>query len=230
MDMEQNPPTDPTTSPRQISASRKLVAWTVLIAAIAGTVAFKYNEQTLPALLTGPMVQLPAPDRVTILWTANAPFEQATVEVRASGETVADIHKVRPENGRYQLELDHLPPDTAYQYTIQIRGLLSRDALTSGPHTFRTPPSRNANIRFLAFGDSGVGSNTQAMLADRMVGGIVCSGDARPFQNRDQTSSLAPQVKAKSAISDEFHHKKTPESHHRHPGVRIPLDLLQARV
>ncbi len=172
--MEQNQPTDPTKSPRQVSASRKLVAWTVLIAAIAGTVAFKYNEQTQPALLTGPMVQLPAPDRVTILWTANAPFEQATIEVRASGETVADIHKVRPENGRYQLELDHLPPDTAYQYTIQIRGLLSRDALTSGPHTFRTPPSRNANIRFLAFGDSGVGSNTQAMLADRMR---ACSPD-----------------------------------------------------
>ncbi len=160
--------TKPTAPARQVSASRKLVAWSVLIAAIAGTVAFKYNEHTQPALLTGPMVQLPAPDRIVIQWTANAPFEQATVEVRAAGETVADVHKVRPENGRYQLELDHLPPDTVYQYTIQIRGLWSRDALTSGPHTFRTPPSRNANIRFLAFGDSGVGSNTQALLADRM--------------------------------------------------------------
>jgi len=166
--MEQTPLTEPAAAAHPISASRKLLAWVVLIAALVGTAAFKYDERTRPALLTGPMVQLPASDRIVIQWTANAPFEQATVRVRAAGESIADVHKVRPQDGRYLLELDHLPPDTMYQYTIQIRGLWSRTALTSGPHMFRTPPSRRANIRFLAFGDSGVGSNTQALLAERM--------------------------------------------------------------
>lgn len=153
---------------RRISPLRRLVAILVLVGAVAATAAYKYDQAHRPRIIAGPMIQMPAPDSLRVVWIADAPFAQGSAKlVGAHGEISGA--RVEPKDGRYVAKFDKLQRGEVYEYSIANRGFLSDHAVTSGPHMVRITPSRDATIRFLAFGDSGIGSNTQAKLAKRMV-------------------------------------------------------------
>lgn len=114
------------------------------------------------------MIQMPTPVSISVIWTAVSPFEQGTAKLVGSHGEIFE-QDVTPTDGRYIATFDNLTPGGKYQYTIANRGYLSSHAVQSGPHALRVAPGRDASIRFLAFGDSGVGSNTQALVADVMA-------------------------------------------------------------
>ena len=71
----------------------------------------------------------------------------------------ADIHQ-------HQATLTPLAPSTEYTYDV----LLGGADLTASIDRFRTaPPDGSGTVRFIAFGDSGVGSTEQRQLAARMA-------------------------------------------------------------
>lgn len=155
-------------SPRRISPIRKVTAVLVLLGAIAATAAYKYDQSHRPRILAGPMIQMPAPDSLTIIWKAHSPFGtgSATLAGPDGEETKTSTASV---DGRYEITFDKLKPGTTCRYTVANGGLLSSHAAQSGPHDVSIAPARNQPIRFLAFGDSGIGSNTQTLLAETMV-------------------------------------------------------------
>jgi hypothetical protein len=67
---------------------------------------------------------------------------------------------------QHEVRLFGLSPSTRYLYTVVVNGT----PLTSGTDTFTTAPLRGTGeVRFIAFGDSGVGSTAQRQLAGRMA-------------------------------------------------------------
>src|SRR5262249_30141739 len=64
--------------------------------------------------------------------------------------------------------LVEVPPDASFDFTLWGKGLF-RDVQIGGPYKAQTPPSPGHPFRFLAFGDSGNGSNTQRGVAERMI-------------------------------------------------------------
>ncbi len=151
-----------------IGAKRRAISLIVLITAIAATAAYKYHEKTRPRIVSGPMVQLPAANALTIVWTAQSPFNQGLVELEGPDGAKQEV-EVSSDQGRYIARFDNLLPNITYRYTVANAGFLTDHAAESGPHAVRVAADRDQSIRFLAFGDSGIGSNTQGLLASLML-------------------------------------------------------------
>lgn len=153
---------------RRIGRTRRAISILIIVVAIGGTAAYKYHEKTRPLITAGPMIQMPAPDLLAVVWMAQSPFGTGAVEL-SGPDGKRRIEQVVSSAGRYVAEFKGLTPNAEYKYTISNSGFLSSRAAQSGPHAIRIAPSRDANIRFIAFGDSGIGSNTQALLAETMA-------------------------------------------------------------
>lgn len=145
-----------------------LARLTVLAVILAIGAGFVVEQRTRPRLLSGPMVQIPEPGTLTIVWEMEAPLGSGAAWL----ETAPDVNKVAKaiaKGTRYEATFTGLPAGTAYEYrVVNDRGLLGSTAL-AGPYETKTQPPRGTPIRFVAFGDSGNGSNTQADFAQKIA-------------------------------------------------------------
>ena len=150
--------------PKKISKLRRRIAIGVLVLAPLTAVAISWNQRTRPVLRTGPMVQLPAADALAVSWTAKVVFTTGWVELVGPNGSQREV-RIEPRNGKYEARFDGLAPGV-YEYTVFNEGLFWRKVAMSGPHRVRQAALRGESFRFIAFGDSGNGSNTQANLAE----------------------------------------------------------------
>ncbi len=135
-----------------------------------------------PVLLLGPMLQMPSPDRVVLVWEADAATHGAKVIVTTiePGAAPREIDARHVGGTRFEADLSNLEPGLEYRVAIRHRSLVLGDQIVeiSGIHA---PAARGASFRFLAFGDSGNGSNTQtelaALLASKEPDVVIHAGD-----------------------------------------------------
>lgn len=143
-----------------------LVAAAALSAVLAaGVVA---DRETRPALICGPLIQIPAADRLVVVWKMDAFFTHGSVVVSSAGRRL-EVDATQRDGQRYEAVLTGLPPGAAFEYTIVNYGFLHRPKVVAGPFRAAMPALRGQSFRFVAFGDSGNGSHTQAALATLMA-------------------------------------------------------------
>lgn len=150
------------------STVRRILPPAVLAAALLVLGAYLMDDLTRPALLTGPMVQIPEPRTIAVCWRARTSFQGGWVKF-AGPDGAERMVPARSENDRYEARLEALEPGVPYTYTLYHQGFPWRKIALSGPHEVRSPPPRSQPFRFIAFGDSGNGSNTQSALVEVMV-------------------------------------------------------------
>ncbi|MEK6644330.1 MAG: metallophosphoesterase [Planctomycetota bacterium] len=135
------------------------------------------RQQTRIALRDGPMVQMPEPGRLSFSWKVASVTGGAVVLSSVNGKLE---HRADQDGERFEASFADCPPGTTYSYTIRTSSGLFGGTL-AGPYETRTPPKPGTPFRFLAFGDSGNGGNTQADLAQLMVAAkpdlIIHTGD-----------------------------------------------------
>lgn len=165
--------------PKRISKTRRRVAIGILVLAPLTAVGYSWNQRTQPVLRTGPMVQLPAADALTVSWAAKVVFTTGWVELVGPDGSRRQV-RIEPANGKYEARFDGLTPGV-YTYTVFNEGLFWRKMAMSGPHHVRQSAPRGESFRFIAFGDSGNGSNTQgnlaAVLTDQEPNVVIHVGD-----------------------------------------------------
>lgn len=159
------PPTSQSAPPSRRSFGVRYLLILVL-ALVAGAIVLE--RRTRPELLVGPMVQIPAPDCVTIVWEMNAPLGGGAAWIEETPDTPR-IAKAVQSGRRYEATFRGLPAGKSLTYTIVCDRGLFGSAKLAGPYETKIPPPRGTPFRFLAFGDSGNGSNTQADFAARMA-------------------------------------------------------------
>jgi hypothetical protein len=150
------------------SMFRKFVPLSVIVLSTAGVGLYKYDESTRPLLIVGPMVQMPAPDRLCVIWEAQAGRSTGWMEY-SEGDNDEVTVEVEAKNGRYIAEVSGIQQGATYRYKIYNAGMLGRRVRLSGPHDYKGPPKRGSDFRFIAFGDSGVGGNAQTIVANLMA-------------------------------------------------------------
>jgi hypothetical protein len=128
-------------------------------------------------LLRAPYLQQLGDDRVVIVWTTR---ESGAADVRyraGAGPLVTVAAESRTFTAaatglsfdfyQHEAELVGLAPSTRYTYDVFVGNV---DATVSATDAFTTAPLvGTGTVRFIAFGDSGVGSTAQRQLADRMT-------------------------------------------------------------
>ncbi|HXW05842.1 MAG TPA: carbohydrate-binding protein [Vicinamibacterales bacterium] len=129
--------------------------------------------------MRGPYVQHVSDSSTVVVWTTR---QTGTAQVRYAASsggvaTAAALTRSFPAaqtglaSDIYQHEalLTGLAAGTQYSYDVLIDGV----DLTPGQDTFRSAPARGTgSVRFIAFGDSGVGSTAQRDLAVRMAADV----------------------------------------------------------
>lgn len=187
---------------RRTSKARTVALVGAAVLAVVVATAVVIDRRTRPVLLTGPMIQMPRPDTLVIVWEMDDWFEQGVT--RLSGPAGVREVAARPVGGRrYEAVFEDVPAGGPYTYTIMNRGLLGRKHALDEPRTVSMPAARGESFRFIVFGDSGNGSNTQTALAERMaarepdvvihVGDLVYTAGARqdyPFKFYDPNERL----------------------------------------
>ncbi len=120
----------------------------------------------------GPIVQLPRPTGVTLVWFADgeermevmvkaAPGSEGGAAVSGSGDRRLVEASPGP-GGRYRVRIEGLTPGRTYRYRIQAGG----EGLFRGE--FRTDPAGDVPFRFAVLGDSGSGWEAQREVAARI--------------------------------------------------------------
>ncbi len=192
---------------KPISMFRRVAPVIVIITSTAGVALYQYDQKSQPRLLLGPMVQMHAPDCLTVVWTASAARPTGWIRFTTPNGSTAE-QRLKPVNGRYVGEMTGLRPGMAYQYEIFNEGALGRRVLLSGPHTYRSAPRRGGGaFRFIAFGDSGIGGNAQTALAELIakqqshviihVGDLIYPAGAKrdyPLNFYEPNASILPTI------------------------------------
>ncbi len=163
------PTTDPKPSSNRSRGALVVAASTVALLILAGILV---DQNTRPTLISGPMVQIPEPGVLAIVWHMETPFARGAVRLTGPGD-VELVAEATEANGRYVATFSDLPPDRAYRYVVLNDGFLGREIPVAGPYDTAAATSRGEPFRFVAFGDSGVGSHSQAALAELIA-------DAKP--------------------------------------------------
>ena len=147
-----------------------LLAW----AAVATAPLWQTAAQNTTPLTRYPYLQDMRTDRVTVVWVT-PDLAEGTLEYsldrsvwQGTRAQVSEIPARVTELGipyyKYQAFLTGLRPGTEYFYRVFLDG----GALESDDFRFRTAPVAPESFTFLAFGDSGNGSNEQRQLAQVM--------------------------------------------------------------
>ena len=141
---------------------------------------FNWIRVSTPAALSiarGPYLQQVTDISAIVVWTtATLGNGQIRYTPAAGGAQVSTtaIARIFPASYtglsadfyQYEAQLTGLSASTAYSYDVFMNGT----DVTAGRDTFTTAPqSGNGTVRFIAFGDSGVGSTQQSQLAARMA-------------------------------------------------------------
>ena len=128
------------------------------------------------SLFRDPYLQQVTSTSAIVVW-ATPTAGQASVRYQASGQSArtasaASTFYAATQTGlstdfyQHAATLTQLAPSTEYAYDV----LLDGTDLTTGTDRFRTAPLEGSStVRFIAYGDSGVGSTEQRQLAARMA-------------------------------------------------------------
>jgi hypothetical protein len=156
------PSRSPSAARRRAAAPPRVVLfWIVVIIAVAIGL-YAIAPWILPVrIIEGPLVQLPAPDGVTLVWFTSRPAE-CTLEVQFADE-VRPV-SVTADGRRHEARVTGLEPDHPYPYHIRTG---SRSLSDEGIR-FETPRRPDQRFAFVVFGDSGKGSQAQYLLAAEM--------------------------------------------------------------
>lgn len=162
---------------------RKLKRPLLIVALVVGHVTggFIYVDRKMrPELISGPMVQIPEPDTLTIVWEMDATFSRGAVRLTGPGEAER-IETCEPTGHRYEATFNGLTPGAAYSYVVLNLGFLGRKTVVAGPFETAAAAPGGMPIRFVAFGDSGNGSLSQAalagLIADAAPDVVIHTGD-----------------------------------------------------
>src|ERR1043166_1491546 len=157
-------------------ASRRIVA--VMVVVLLALLAQNYFTGSRSRRGTGPMVQLPEPGRLSISWQMKGISGGAVVLKRQDGRS--EKQRADHDGDRDEASFGQIKPGEDLTYTVSRPGVLF-DQTVAGPFSVRAPPGPGVPFRFLAFGDSGNGSNTQTDLAKLMAAAkpdlIIHAGD-----------------------------------------------------
>lgn len=124
------------------------------------------TPSTSAALTRGPYLQMADTTSIMIVWNTDIAAAGTVRYGRVPGPGW-EFEETSPSNTIQAVTLEDLIPGALYYYEIQANG----QALASGPdYFFRTPPPSKSRkpFRFLAFGDSGNGSQKQRDLVEQM--------------------------------------------------------------
>jgi hypothetical protein len=185
---------------------RRLVAIVVLVVGHAAGAGFYVNWKTQPSLISGPMVQIPEPDGLTIVWEMDGSFARGAVRLLGPGGAEL-IEPATVAGQRYEASFQGLERGAEYHYSVLNYGFLGREIVVAGPFPASTAAEPGRPFRFVAFGDSGTGSLSQAALAERIVdaapdlvihtGDLVYPGGAKEdylFNFYEPNAGLIPSV------------------------------------
>ena len=127
------------------------------------------DRKTRPILISGPMVQIPERDALAIIWSMRAAFSRAAVRLTCPDGSDIVIPAIIRKDGSHEALFRGLAPGGKYSYSVLDYAFLGREILLAGPFETAVPPRRGKPFRFAAFGDSGMGNNAQAALAEQIV-------------------------------------------------------------
>lgn len=151
----------------QLSKSRRIAPFVVLAVACLGVGGYALDRRMRPELVAGPMVQMPAPNAIHVCWRAAPETSTGWVEWRDSTGNTGVIAATRG-GGRYDARIEAATPGAQIEYRVLNAGFLGRGIALSQPRLVSSA-GPGESFRFIAFGDSGAGSNSQAALAELMV-------------------------------------------------------------
>lgn len=137
----------------------------VLAAALGAYVDTLYR----PRLVDGPLLQVSGPNELTVVWRAQGrALTGGLAEAVSPAGSAVSKSASTPASGYFAGAFGGLKAGQRYEYTLFNTGLLGRwiNVTERVPAVPAPPPG--TPFRFLAFGDSGNGSNTQRALAEQM--------------------------------------------------------------
>lgn len=170
--MSSTPPSTPDSSAAQSNRNEHKSGWIarilILLALVAIISGVLIEQRTRPILIVGPMVQIPTPGGLTIVWEMDSSIGHGVAWLEdAPGVNL--VERSRNLGRRHEAAFTGLTPGRTYRYSVaNDRGLFG-STVVAGPYETRVPPPRGTPFRFVAFGDSGNGSNTQAEFAKRIA-------------------------------------------------------------
>jgi len=131
----------------------------------------------------GPILQDPAPNRVTIIWATNTPNKGAVVY--GVNKNRMDHREEAPEEtpGRNVLALTNLKPDTKYHYRVVSTPVDGRPAVESETATFVTAKAEYKHFTFAIQGDvhqSNCAGELAELLQDQAPDFMLDLGDRSP--------------------------------------------------
>lgn len=144
---------------RRARARRVLLGAFLFI--VVGSVIYGVWPWLLPAFIyEGPMVQMAGEHEVTLVWYMTRPVSDGlSVQIKDKG---GEVFGVDSSNRRCRAHLTGLDAGQTYAYTISLgQRALAQDAL-------RTNKPAGQPFTFIAFGDSGKGTESQYLLAAQM--------------------------------------------------------------
>lgn len=125
-------------------------------------------------LVRHPYLQQVGPTSAIVVWaTRENGIASVRYTLNGAGKVVPATSRLVPatvtamgfDYYQHEATLSGLSPATGYSYTPSVDGV----AVSGGDLLTTAPPTGGGSVRFLAFGDSGVGSPEQRQLATRMA-------------------------------------------------------------
>lgn len=172
----------PQTDTPAVARSRGAARWPFILAALTMLLAvgwYYLDRRYRPVLDAGPMVQINATDvgngsnALSLVWRSRAPANSDGFATRGQvswhGTVKASAESGDASHDYCRAAIPNLAPDQQLSYAVANPGFLGRWINVSPILQMRSPPTPDKSYRFLAFGDSGNGSNTQRLMAERMV-------------------------------------------------------------
>jgi acid phosphatase type 7 len=156
---------DPPDAP-SVGSSPRVRPRTILLGALAAIVVAALLYAAAPWILPvrireGPLVQMASADAVTLTWYTTRPAECA-VHVDIGGQE--RVEPAQADGPRNRVRIAGLTPGTQYPYEIRV----GKRKLTSGL-AFLTNRAPDEKFTFIVFGDSGMGTRAQYLLATQMA-------------------------------------------------------------
>ncbi|HVP09675.1 MAG TPA: metallophosphoesterase [Phycisphaerae bacterium] len=143
-----------------------IVALVLAAIIVAGAI---FDRKTRPVLISGPMVQIPEPDKLAVIWNTKAFFHHGAVRLAGpDGFKIVSPARIR-EDGGYEATFKGLAPIGKYTYTVLSYAFLGREIELTEPLPVYMPAPRGRPMRFAALGDSGMGNHAQAALAEQIT-------------------------------------------------------------
>lgn len=154
------------------------LAIVLAIVGIGGGGAWWLDRSKMPVLLAGPMVQMPEPGRLSIVWEW---AHRGGAYVRLIDGARTELINANCAGNRCEAIIKDVDAGATVQYGLAYDALFTSGREFGPTHTVRMPPGRPGDFRFIAFGDSGSGGNSQydlgALMSRQKCDLVIHTGD-----------------------------------------------------